>query len=293
MFKHIKQNELIDFWLCFMKLNYVNVQELKDPSSHSKRKRIHPMFIERIKKELKSFDEDILEYYFSKYEIPNSCSKKEEKIDYLAENYPTTLEKDFLNLKRNYFEPKNILLGGKLNNLDNFTLNILFLNFEFPFFSTNKTKRINYILEEFSFKEIENVIISSEKEAIKRKVEENIRKEKIKRLEYQLEILDDKSLEVLYKKFNISSHLSRESKKKALLLDDSDILLNEINSIKSVNSKEIDLRKKLNSLNDMEINALFDIFFDFGDFLSRKNKIYSLSKVDNEKIYEEIDKLNR
>lgn len=264
-----------------MKLQYVNVQELKDPSSHSKRKRIHSMFIERIKKELKSFDEDILEYYFSKYEISDSCSKKEEKIDYLAENYPTILEKDFLNLKRNYFEPKNILLDGKLNNLDNFTLNILFLNFEFPFFSTNNTKRINYILEEFSFKEIENIIISSEKEAIKRK-----------KLQYQLDILDDKSLEVLYKKFNISSHLSRESKKKALLLDDSDILLNEINSIKLVDSKEMDLRKKLNSLNDKEINALFDIFFDFGDFLSRENKIYSLSKVDNEKIYEEIDNLN-
>ena len=276
-----------------MKLRYVNVQELKDPSSNSKRKKKDPMLIERIKKQFNNFDEDIIEYYFSKYEIPDFCSKKEEKIDYLAENFSPLLEKDFLNLKRNYYEPKNILLEEKLNNLDNFTLNILCLNYEFPFFSNNKTKRINFILEEFSFEEIENVIISSEKEAIKRKEEENIRKEKIKRLEYQLDILDDKSLEVLYKKFNISSHLSRESKKKALLLDDLDILLNEINSIKLVNSKEMDLRKRLNSLNDKEINVLFDIFFDFGDFLNRKNKIYSLSKVDNEKIYEEIDNLNR
>ena len=267
-----------------MKLNYVNIQELKSPSSYSKRKRKDPMLIERMKKELNNFDEDILEYYISKYEIPDYCTKKEERIDYLAENYSTILEKDFLYLKRNYFEPKNILLEDKLDDLDNFTLKLFFSKFELPFFGTNKNRRIKYILENFSFKEIESAISSSKEEAIKRK-------EKTKELESQLDILDDDSLEVLYKKFHISPHLRKESKRRSLLLDDPDIVLNEINQIKVANAEKMELIEKINSLSDEDINTLFNIFFDFGDFLDRKNKIYSLSKVDKIRIYEEINNL--
>ena len=85
-------------------------------------------FIDKAEKKLKSCNDDLFDFIYKKFEPCNTCISKDEKISYLALNYPKRVINNFVDYKKEFRiksnekrPPKNRVVGWGVR-FDDFTI---------------------------------------------------------------------------------------------------------------------------------------------------------------------------
>ena len=85
-------------------------------------------FIDKAEKKLKSCNDDLFNFIYKKFEPCNTCISKDEKISYLALNYPKRVINNFVDYKKEFRikskekrPPKNRVVGWGVR-FDDFTI---------------------------------------------------------------------------------------------------------------------------------------------------------------------------